>query len=100
MRRGRAGTAAPLAAAQVLRAKVSLLEGRAHNSLALVPANAAPAGLPAAHAAATEQVEQLRARLAVAAEKLESREATCRKYKVRPAFPLGGFWALDRATTF
>lgn len=84
---------------QVLRAKVSLLEGRALNTLALAPAAVsgtpgpgALLGLPgtaphassaaAATAAALGQVEQLRARLGTTTEQLQGREATCRKYKV------------------
>mgnify|MGYP006892826316 CR=1 FL=1 len=72
---------------QVLRAKLGLLEARAHhNSMAIVPVSSpaaiVPAGLPAAHALAAEQAEQLRAKLTVAADKLEARDATCRKYKV------------------
>ncbi|GAB4815074.1 hypothetical protein N2152v2_002120 [Parachlorella kessleri] len=71
---------------EVLRAKLGLLEARAHhNSMAVVPVSSpaavAPASLPAAHALATEQAEQLRAKLSVAADKLEARDATCRKYK-------------------
>ncbi len=79
--------ALPWAVVQVLRAKVSLLEGRAHNALALVPSNAAPPGLPAAHAAA----EQLQRELAAAVKKLESRDATCKKYKVCRGFCV--WWA-------